>query len=121
MIKKYPEDYRVWFGLAVTEENNKNYEAAEKLYQKVSEMNDNFDKPYELLSFIQMKVHRNMPEALKLADKALKLNNQSIFAQYLIAKTMKCTIEWKIQGLNIVMGIDRKYLAAPLEMGLLYF
>lgn len=24
MTRKYPDDYRVWFGLAVTEENNKN-------------------------------------------------------------------------------------------------
>ena len=88
MTKKYPNDYRVWFGLAVTEDNNKNYEAAERLYQKVNEMNNTFDKPYELLSFIQMKVHKDRAEAFRLAGKALALNSQNIFSHYLAVKNM---------------------------------
>lgn len=88
MTKKYPDDYRVWYGLAVTEDNNKNYEAAEKLYLKVNEMNNTFDKPFELLSFIMMKIHKDKTEALKFASKALALNSQNIFAHYLIVKNI---------------------------------
>lgn len=121
MAKRYPEDYRIWFGLAMTEDNNKNYEAAERLYWKVSKMNISFDKPYELLSFIQMNVHKNMPRASELAEKAFELNNQNIFAQYLIAKTKDCHIACKIQYLNLLMMNESNYLVAPLEMGLLFF
>lgn len=49
---RFPDDYRVQYGLALVEYNNSSYTAAEQLFQKVVAMKEDFNKPFEILAHI---------------------------------------------------------------------
>lgn len=58
LSKVFSTDYRVWYGLALVYHNNRGYKDAETLYWKVAKMQPDFDKPYEMMAFIEL-YHRS--------------------------------------------------------------
>jgi Tfp pilus assembly protein PilF len=54
MVGSHPGNFKFVFGLALAEHNADYTEAALQLYQRVIELNPNFNKSYEMIAFIYL-------------------------------------------------------------------
>jgi hypothetical protein len=57
MAKKHPENYRLLYGLAVTEYNHGYMVAAKEICNKIIKIKPQFSKSYQMLAFIILYHH----------------------------------------------------------------
>ena len=79
MIKKQ-RNYKLLYGLANLQYNNKKFDKALKLYKQSIEMRSDWDQPYQKIANIYCFKLNEDDESVKWAEKALKLDPNNIFA-----------------------------------------
>lgn len=75
MISKYPNNYKLMYGLANVLYSIKCFEQCIKLYEKVIDLKPDFIHPYVNLAFVFEFQRVEKPKAIKWASKALELDN----------------------------------------------
>jgi hypothetical protein len=68
----------------------------------VTELQSGFDKPYEMLAFIQLQYKYNYENARKMAEAALLRNPKNLFAHYIMAVSLPDKPQ-KLVHLNAVL------------------
>jgi tetratricopeptide (TPR) repeat protein len=89
MLELYPNSYKLLYGLANLEYNQKKFIEAEVLYKKVISINPGVAQAYLKIAFIYCLKWNRDSEAVQWAEHTTKLQSQNYYAQLILALCSK--------------------------------